>query len=101
MGTASYVCVGTERAIEETFGSTCHGAGRMLSRHQAKKQTRGQDIAGELQREGILVQAASKRTLYEEVPRAYKDVDRVVDVMERAGISRKVARLRPIGVLKG
>ena len=101
MGTASYVCVGTERATIETLGSTCHGAGRVLSRHAARRKSRGKNIPEELRKQGVIVLAASKRTLFEEIPAAYKDVDRVVEVMQKAGISRKVARLRPIGVLKG
>lgn len=101
MGRASYVLVGTEEAMSETFGSTCHGAGRLLSRHQAIKQAKGRNIAGELQTRGIHVMSASKKTLAEEMPEAYKDVSQVVEVVHRAGISRKVARLKPLGVVKG
>lgn len=101
MGRYSYVLVGTERAMEETFGSTCHGAGRVLSRHQAVKASQGRSIAQELAKQGIYVRGASKATIKEEMPEAYKDVTKVVDVVHNAGISRKVARLRPVGVMKG
>lgn len=101
MGRYSYVLVGTERAYSETFGSTCHGAGRRLSRKQAKKQTRGRDLLDELDSEGVFVMAAGMATVAEEMPEAYKDVAAVVDVVEGAGISRKVAQLKPIGVIKG
>ncbi len=101
MGRSSYVLVGTESAMAETFGSTCHGAGRLLSRHQAIKQARGRNISAELQNKGIFVMSASKKTLAEEMPEAYKDVSQVVEVVHRAGISKKVARLRPLGVVKG
>lgn len=101
MGRYSYVLVGTERAYRETFGSTCHGAGRRLSRRQAKKQARGRRLLDELEREGVVVMAAGMATVAEEMPEAYKDVSAVVDVVEGAGISRKVAQLKPIGVIKG
>lgn len=101
MGRYSYVLVGTEKAMEETFGSTCHGAGRVLSRHQAKKAVSGRSVADELLRKGIYIRAASKATMVEEVPEAYKDVANVVEVVHQAGISRKVAKLRPLGVIKG
>ncbi len=101
MGRYSYVLVGTERAHRETFGSTCHGAGRRLSRRQAKKQARGRNLLEELERKGVLVMAAGMATVAEEMPEAYKDVSAVVDVVEGAGISRKVAQLKPIGVIKG
>jgi len=101
MGRYSYVLVGTERAYRETFGSTCHGAGRRLSRRQAKKQARGRKLLDELEREGVVVMAAGMATVAEEMPEAYKDVSAVVDVVEGAGISRKVAQLKPIGVIKG
>ncbi len=101
MGRYSYVLVGTQRAFEETFGSTCHGAGRRLSRKAAKRQARGRDIVGELAARGIVVRATGRATVDEEMPEAYKDVADVVEVVERAGISRKVARLEPIGVIKG
>ncbi len=101
MGTASYVLVGTDKAMEETFGSTCHGAGRVLSRKAAKKASRGRAIHRELEDRGILVRASGRGTMAEEMPDAYKDISQVVDVVHNAGISRKVARLRPIAVVKG
>ena len=101
MGRYSYVLVGTERAYSDTFGSTCHGAGRRMSRHKAKKAARGRNLMREMEEHGVVVMAAGMRTVAEEMPEAYKDVAHVVDVVERAGISRKVARLRPLGVIKG
>ncbi|MBN2496323.1 MAG: RtcB family protein [Deltaproteobacteria bacterium] len=101
MGRCSYVLLGTEQAYRETFGSACHGAGRRLSRHQAKKEARGRRIADELAARGIAVRCASRNTLSEEMPEAYKDVSDVVDVVCGAGIARKVARLVPLGVIKG
>jgi len=101
MGRCSYVLVGTDRAAQESFASTCHGAGRLMSRHQAKKAARGRSIPRELEKRGILVRGASMGTLVEEIPEAYKDVEDVVQVVHEAGISRKVARLRPLGVIKG
>jgi len=101
MGTASYVLVGTRKAMEETFGSTCHGAGRVLSRKAAMKASRGRAIHRELEAKGILVKWTGRSTLAEEMPEAYKDVSQVVEVVHGAGISEKVAKLRPIGVIKG
>ena len=101
MGRCSYVLAGTQRAREETFGSTCHGAGRMMSRHQAIKSAHGRSISRELQDRGIIVRAAAKGTLAEEMPEAYKDVNMVVDVVDAAGVGRKIARLRSLGVIKG
>jgi tRNA-splicing ligase RtcB len=101
MGRYSFVCVGTEKAMQDTFGSTCHGAGRVRSRKQAKKMAAGRDLFKEMEQMGVIVQAAGKGTVAEEMPYAYKDVATVVDVMDRSGISRKVARLRPVGVIKG
>jgi tRNA-splicing ligase RtcB len=101
MGTASYVCKGTKEAMVQTFGSTCHGAGRVMSRAQALKRAKGRSIDRELAEKGILVRAQALKTLGEEMPEAYKDVERVVAVMERAGISPRVARLRPLAVVKG
>ena len=101
MGRYSYVLVGTELAMEETFGSTCHGAGRVQSRAAAKKSLRGIDVAQRMARKGITVRAGSMASLAEEASEAYKDVAQVVEVAHRAGISRRVARLRPIGVVKG
>ena len=101
MGTASFVCKGTAQAMAETFGSTCHGAGRVLSRSAALKRAKGRSIAQELAEAGIIVRSRSQKTLGEEMPEAYKDVDRVVGVMDGAGVSPRVARLRPLGVVKG
>ncbi len=101
MGTGSYVLVGTERAMEETFGSSCHGAGRVKSRTQALKQGRGRDLFREMSNLGVTLMAAGRRTVAEEMPDAYKDIHSVVDAIVQAGISRKVARLRPVGVIKG
>jgi tRNA-splicing ligase RtcB len=101
MGTASYVLVGLEGAMTRSFGTTCHGAGRRLSRTAVRKLVDSQSLRRRLEREGIAVRAASARGLAEEAPEAYKDVDRVVEVVERAGLAGRVARLRPIGVVKG
>lgn len=101
MGTTSYVLVGTAKAMAETFGSTCHGAGRVFSRAKAKKALRGETLRNELEARGIIVRAGSMPGLAEEAPQAYKDVSRVVDVVHRAGISHKVARLEPLAVIKG
>jgi len=101
MGRYSFVLVGTPGAFTETFGSTCHGAGRRMSRHQAKKIARPRNIPRELEERGILVRAASRATVDEEISEAYKDVARVVDVVHAAGIGRKVAKLTPVAVIKG
>jgi tRNA-splicing ligase RtcB len=101
MGTASYVLVGTSRAMKLTFGSSCHGAGRVMSRTQARKTVWGSDLKAELEEQGIVVRAGSMRGLAEEAPVAYKDVSRVVEVVHGAGIARKVACLRPLAVIKG
>ena len=101
MGRYSYVLAGTERALATTFGSSCHGAGRRMSRRQAKKAARGRHLLEELEAAGVVVQAAGMATVAEEMPEAYKDVAEVVDVVARAGISRTVAQLRPMGVIKG
>jgi tRNA-splicing ligase RtcB len=101
MGRCSYLLVGTEKAMEETFGSTCHGAGRVMSRHQAIKAAKGRAISRELEDQGIIVKGASRGTLVEEIPEAYKDVNDVVNVVHHAGISRKVVKLVPLGVIKG
>jgi tRNA-splicing ligase RtcB (3'-phosphate/5'-hydroxy nucleic acid ligase) len=101
MGRYSFVLVGTEKALTETFGSTCHGAGRRMSRHQAKKVARGRSIIQELADKGIVVRGAGRGTIDEEISEAYKDVSAVVDVVHGAGIARKVARLKPLGVIKG
>lgn len=101
MGTASWVLVGTEVGMEKTFGSCCHGAGRLMSRTQAKKSVKGGDLLGELREEGILVKAGSVSGLAEEAPMAYKDVDLVIESAVGAGLARKVARLKPVVVIKG
>ncbi len=101
MGRYSYIAVGTDKAMRETFGSSCHGAGRVQSRHKALKAGKGRDLISELNRKGIVVQAKGYKTIAEEMPSAYKDVSDVVDVMHKSGISTKVARLRPVGVIKG
>jgi tRNA-splicing ligase RtcB (3'-phosphate/5'-hydroxy nucleic acid ligase) len=101
MGRYSYVLVGTEKAMEDTFGSSCHGAGRLLSRGEALKRSRGRAIAQELADRGIEILARGKKTLGEEMSEAYKDVAQVVAVMHGAGISRLVARLEPMAVIKG
>lgn len=101
MGRYSYVLVGTEQAMAETYGSTCHGAGRVLSRKQAMKVSQGRPIIRELEDQGITIRSAGKATVREEIPEAYKDVSQVVEVVYGAGISRKVVRLRPMGVIKG
>lgn len=101
MGRYSFVAVGCQKAMEETFGSTCHGAGRVKSRHKALKEGRGRDLFAEMKKMGVYVQARGRRTVAEEMPAAYKDVATVVEAMHKSGISRKVARLRPIGVIKG
>ncbi len=101
MGRSSYLLVGTQQAMEESFGSTCHGAGRMMSRRQAARMTHGRDVARRLAEQGIAVRAPNWRGLAEEQPAAYKDVGAVVEVVHRAGLARKVVRLRPLGVIKG
>ena len=101
MGRYSYVLVGAPGAMRETFGSTCHGAGRVLSRTAAVRAARGRSIADELRARGIIARAGGRESLAEEMSEAYKDVRNVVDVVERAGLSRVVARLRPLGVVKG
>jgi tRNA-splicing ligase RtcB len=101
MGRASFVLLGTEKAMEESFGSTCHGAGRIMSRNQAFKRAKGRAIWREMEEKGIIVRATGRGTLAEEMSEAYKDISQVVDVVHNAGISKKVARLRPIGVIKG
>ncbi|ASJ11190.1 RNA-splicing ligase RtcB [Thermococcus sp. P6] len=101
MGTASYVLAGAEGSMRETFGSSCHGAGRLMSRHAATRKWRGEKIERELAQRGIYVRAASKRVVAEEAPGAYKSVDNVVNVVHEADIANLVARMRPIGVAKG
>jgi tRNA-splicing ligase RtcB len=101
MGTSSYVLVGTEQAMEETFGSSCHGAGRAKSRTAAKKEITAEELLRQLKGRGIHVRGASKSGLTEENPNAYKDVSAVVEVVHKAGIAKKVAKLVPMGVIKG
>jgi tRNA-splicing ligase RtcB len=101
MGRYSYVLVGAQGAMERSFGSTCHGAGRVLSRAAAKRAARGRSLVRELEDRGVAIRAAGMATVAEEMPEAYKDVAEVVDVVHGAGLSRKVARLRPVGVIKG
>jgi tRNA-splicing ligase RtcB (3'-phosphate/5'-hydroxy nucleic acid ligase) len=101
MGTASWLLVGQEAAMRESFGSTCHGAGRVMSRMRAKREIDGTELRQRLSRLGIIAEAGSTKGLVEEAPEAYKDVDAVVDVVHRAGIAKKVARLRPVAVVKG
>ena len=101
MGRYSYLLAGTEGAMKETWGSTCHGAGRLMSRKAAVRGRRGSDVQAELAAKGILVKSAGRDTLAEEAPEAYKDVSLVVDTAHETGISHKVARLKPLGVVKG
>jgi tRNA-splicing ligase RtcB len=101
MGRASWVLLGGPRAMERSFGTTCHGAGRCMSRTAATRSSRGRDIRAELSKSGVIARCHSREGLAEEQPSAYKDVDVVVDVVHRAGLSTKVARLRPLGVIKG
>ena len=101
MGRYSYVLLGTDGAMRETFGSTCHGAGRLMSRQAAKKAARGRNIVREMEDRGIFIRGAGLGTIVEEISEAYKDVSQVVDVVQGAGLSKKVARLKPLGVVKG
>lgn len=101
MGTGSYICAGTEKALSDTFGSACHGAGRVLGRRAALKSGNATELFEELKEKGIEVMARSRKTLVEEAPRVYKDIDAVVEVLEKSGIGKRVARLRPLGVIKG
>jgi tRNA-splicing ligase RtcB len=101
MGTASWVLTGTKESMMRSFGSTCHGAGRTMSRSKAKKSIWGEDLRKELQSSGIHIRAGSMAGLAEEAPKAYKDVDAVVETVQNAGIASKVARLRPVAVIKG
>jgi tRNA-splicing ligase RtcB len=102
MGTYSFILAGTETAMKESFGSTCHGAGRMMSRSRAKKTIDGSQLKHNLEsQKGIVVIADSLKGLAEEAPQAYKDINSVVNISTQAGLSMKVARLRPLGVIKG
>jgi len=95
------VLVGAEGAMRETFGSCCHGAGRLMSRSEARRTLRADALRAELEGEGIAIRAGSGAGLVEEAPQAYKDLDRVVNVVEQTGLARRVARTRPLGVIKG
>lgn len=101
MGTASYLLAGTQKAMEETFGSTAHGAGREMSRHEAIRRFRGENIKNDLEKRNIYVKSASWKGIAEEAPGAYKDIDEVVKVSHEAGIGKLVARVKPFGVIKG
>ncbi len=101
MGRASYVLVGTEQALKETFGSVCHGAGRLLSRTQAKKGRQAKDVIAELRSKGVIAKATTREGLTEEVPEAYKSIDEVIEAVHASGLARRVARLKPVGVIKG
>jgi tRNA-splicing ligase RtcB len=101
MGRASWVLVGQPGSMEQTFGSACHGAGRVMSRHAAARKAHGREIERDLRSRGVVARGRSWKGLAEEQPDAYKDVDLVVDVVDRAGLAKKVAKLRPIGVIKG
>jgi tRNA-splicing ligase RtcB len=101
MGTASWVLLGTQGSMELSYGSCCHGAGRVMSRAQAKREVRGEKLRGELEQQGVRIRAGSLPGLAEEAPRAYKDVDRVIAAVCGAGIGKKVARLKPVAVIKG
>ncbi|HDI72746.1 MAG TPA: RtcB family protein, partial [Candidatus Altiarchaeales archaeon] len=101
MGTASYVLIGTEKAMEETWGSTCHGAGRIISRHGAIRRFRGTDIQRKLEGKGQVVRATHPKILAEEASEAYKDIDEVIRSVEMSSISKAVARVVPLGVAKG
>jgi tRNA-splicing ligase RtcB len=101
MGTASYVLAGRPGAMDVSFGTVCHGAGRRLSRTGARKQIHGAELRRQLEEQGIVVRCPSNKGLAEEAPFAYKEVDVVVRVVEQAGLAARVARLRPIGVVKG
>jgi tRNA-splicing ligase RtcB len=101
MGTSSFVLHGTQLAMDRTFGSTCHGAGRIMSRTQAKKNLSGREIMANLLKEGIIVRAHSENAITDEAPEVYKPSDEVVNVVHEVGISRLVARLSPLGVIKG
>jgi tRNA-splicing ligase RtcB len=101
MGTSSFVLAGEPGSLKRSFGSTCHGAGRTLSRTGARKQIHGADLRRQLEAQGIVIRSSSNKGLAEEAPFAYKQVERVVEVVERAGLARRVAQLAPLGVVKG
>ena len=101
MGRASYILVGTQKALEETFGSVCHGAGRVMSRTQARKAQQSKDVVAKLKARGVVARASTRQGLTEEAPEAYKSIDEVIAAVSAAGLARPVARLKPIGVVKG
>ena len=101
MGSCSYVLSGTDQGMEQTFGSTCHGAGRALSRAKSRRNIDYQEVLNKLQSKGISIRVASPKLVMEEAPESYKDVTDVVNTCHAAGISRKSIKLRPIGVIKG
>ena len=101
MGRNSYVLAGTQAAMEDTFGSCCHGAGRLMSRTEAVRRASGRSIEQELERQGIIVMGRGRKGVAEEQPDAYKDVNDVVRVVHDAGLARRVVRMRPLGVIKG
>jgi len=101
MGSASFLLMGTNRAMQETFGSTCHGAGRKMSRTAAMKTFRADEVRAKLEQQGIYLRAASKSGVAEEAPGVYKDVEDVVNIAHSSGIALRVARMRPLGVVKG
>ena len=101
MGTHSYLLAGTQQAMENTFGSTCHGAGRVKSRSEAKRTLDSNQIIKELKTKGIIIRAASRGTIVEEAPQAYKNVNKVVDIVHNSGISRRICRMKPLCVVKG
>ena len=101
MGTASYLLVGTQKAEQETFGTTCHGAGRVMSRHQALKTVSLDKLIKDLKSKGIEVRASGKKTIVEEAPAVYKNIDDVIEVVHKAGLSKKVCSMRPLCVVKG
>ncbi len=101
MGTASYILIGTDKAMEETFGSTAHGAGRVMSRHEAMKTFKGEKVKRDLEENKIYIKAASVKGIVEEAPGAYKDIEDVAEVSDKVGIGKKIVRLKPFGVIKG
>ena len=101
MGTASYLLMGSEGAMHQSFGSSCHGAGRTMSRTKARQEINAEELRGRLKKLGVIAEAGSSKGLVEEAPEAYKDIDAVVDVVAKAGIAKKIARFRPVAVVKG
>ncbi len=101
MGTCSYVLTGTQKGMEQTLGSTCHGAGRAMSRNKSRRALDYKDVLGQLQKQGISIRLASPKLVMEEAPESYKDVTQVVETCHQAGISKKCIKLKPIAVVKG